>query len=106
MKAFQIMGEMDISEMMELGKCDDKRVYEIVSGLVWAKIIMKRSKKGRYRYCGAIANPPLELDELAQLRASLTEQREGEAKQLEELRRRVAQKKEMKARAEAEEDAQ
>jgi hypothetical protein len=88
MKAIQVKLLMSKAEMMAVGQCDDKRVSEIASGLIWANIITKEGKQ--YRYRGAGTNQPLELDELAGLHRSLLEEREKKSQELDRLKAMVA----------------
>jgi hypothetical protein len=89
MKAFQTFGVMTIVQILAEGKCDTKRVYDILHGLMWLNIITKDRSTKSYSYVGVTTDRPFELDELGTLRQWLMEERDKKMKQLVELRRRV-----------------
>jgi hypothetical protein len=89
MKAFQTFGEMTIQQIANTGKCDNKRVYDLVHGLMWLNIITKDESTKSYSYVGVKTDRPFELDELGTLKQWLMEEREKKMKQLVELRRKI-----------------
>jgi hypothetical protein len=91
LKALQVMGVMTIAQMMEIGQCDNKRVYDIVNGLKWASVIIKDPNGKGYRYCGEQTDEPLELDHLSELSVSLQAEKQRLAVQIMELRALLAQ---------------
>jgi hypothetical protein len=88
-KAIQRCGEMTVRQMQEVGMCDNKRVYDVVNGMCWAGIIQRDRKAGVVRFCGAVTDEPIEIDELADLRGRLRAEREKKADELEALKARL-----------------
>lgn len=65
-KALQITGDLSSREMMQVGGCDSKRVYDIANILVKLGIVSKDPNSKQYVFKqGGTGHPPVEMDVIA-----------------------------------------
>ena len=66
MKALQITGDLSSREMMLVGGCDSKRVYDIANILVKLGVVSKDPNSKQYVFAqGGTGYPPVEMDVIA-----------------------------------------
>jgi hypothetical protein len=86
MRAFQTKPTWKVEELMAIAQLDNKRVYDVVNGLIWAGVITRNPCDKVYQYQGVVGSRPVELGTLGGTLESLRKERDEKAAKVQELR--------------------